>query len=367
MSFSNRFASRLTVAAFCLIAMTSNMFHNALAAPQPLDLSWTSEYSPNTDKLLTIGIVAAEDDFEAIAEAYAEASEYMKNLTGVDFAFMSGESYADVIDPLVDGDIQFALLGASGYVTAYLQSNGTVEPILTAVEEGGVTGYYSIVVVRCDSGIESLDDLAGKTIGKFLFSIRIIIFLIITIIMFSSIVTITIYSYLSFDYLFFDFLLLFIAFADPESTSGFAVPYYSMVHYEEIDPAIYFENTTFSGSHETGVLDVRDGIVDAAATFSSGDLTMVTILVAQEKLDEDEICTIWTSPEIFNGPFTAGPEVTPVMIRDIQTVMERMVTEDPIAFDAVSWEDQVDWVEVDHFDYEPIVGIREWLSTFVDG
>jgi phosphonate transport system substrate-binding protein len=321
MSFSNRFASRLTVAAFCLIAMTSNMFHNALAAPQPLDLSWTSEYSPNTDKLLTIGIVAAEDDFEAIAEGYAEASEYMKNLTGVDFAFMSGESYADVIDPLVDGDIQFALLGASGYVTAYLQSNGTVEPILTAVEEGGVTGYYSIVVVRCDSGIESLDDLAGKTI----------------------------------------------AFSDPDSTSGFAVPYYSMVHYEEIDPAIYFENTTFSGSHETGVLDVRDGIVDAAATFSSGDLTMVTILVAQEKLDEDEICTIWTSPEIFNGPFTAGPEVTPVMIRDIQTVMERMVTEDPIAFDAVSWEDQVDWVEVDHFDYEPIVGIREWLSTFVDG
>jgi phosphonate transport system substrate-binding protein len=321
MSFSNRFASRLTVAAFCLIAMTSNMFHNALAAPQPLDLSWTSEYSPNTDKLLTIGIVAAVDDFEAIAEGYAEASEYMKNLTGVDFAFMSGESYADVIDPLVDGDIQFALLGASGYVTAYLQSNGTVEPILTAVEEGGVTGYYSIVVVRCDSGIESLDDLAGKTI----------------------------------------------AFADPDSTSGFAVPYYSMVHYEEIDPAIYFENTTFSGSHETGVLDVRDGIVDAAATFSSGDLTMVTILVAQEKLDEDEVCTIWTSPEIFNGPFTAGPEVTPVMIRDIQTVMERMVTEDPIAFDAVSWEDQVDWVEVDHFDYEPIVGIREWLSTFVDG
>lgn len=301
--------------------MTSNMFHNALAAPQPLDLSWTSEYSPNTDKLLTIGIVAAVDDFEAIAEGYAEASEYMKNLTGVDFAFMSGESYADVIDPLVDGDIQFALLGASGYFTAYLQSNGTVEPILTAVEEGGVTGYYSIVVVRCDSGIESLDDLAGKTI----------------------------------------------AFADPDSTSGFAVPYYSMVHYEEIDPAIYFENTTFSGSHETGVLDVRDGIVDAAATFSSGDLTMVTILVAQEKLDEDEICTIWTSPEIFNGPFTAGPEVTPVMIRDIQTVMERMVTEDPIAFGAVSWEDQVDWVEVDHFDYEPIVGIREWLSTFVDG
>ena len=173
-------------------SIPSILSYNALAAPQPLDLSWTSAYSPNTDRLLTIGIVAGVEDFEAVADGYAEASEYMKNLTGVDFAFVSGESYEDVINPLVDGDIQFAILGASAYVTAYLQSNGTVEPILTAVEDSGATGYYSIVVVRCDSGIETLNDLVGKTI----------------------------------------------AFADPDSTSGFAA--LSLVSVQGLDFIIFY-------------------------------------------------------------------------------------------------------------------------------
>ena len=35
-------------------------------------------------------------------------------------------------------------------------------PTLTTIKKDGSTGYKSIVVTRCDSGIETLEDAAGK-------------------------------------------------------------------------------------------------------------------------------------------------------------------------------------------------------------
>ena len=42
-----------------------------------------------------------------------------------------------------------------------------------------------------------------------------------------------------------------LAFADPDSTSGYAVPYYNLLK-QGYDPETYFAATPFSGAHETG-------------------------------------------------------------------------------------------------------------------
>ena len=83
--------------------------------------------------------------------------------------------------------------------------------MLTSVQEDDSTGYFGVVVVRCDSGLKTIDDLKGKTL----------------------------------------------AFADPDSTSGYNVPYYNLVQQGYV-PETFFSAIPFSGSHEAGVAGVAN-------------------------------------------------------------------------------------------------------------
>jgi NitT/TauT family transport system substrate-binding protein len=61
---------------------------------------------------------------------------------------------------LLAGQIDIGYVGPSPSVNAYIQSNGTGLVILAGVTSGG-----AVFVVQSDSGIESADDLGGKTFG----------------------------------------------------------------------------------------------------------------------------------------------------------------------------------------------------------
>ncbi len=40
-----------------------------------------------------------------------------------------------------------------------------VDPVLTTVQTDGATGYYSIMLARKDSGINTIEDMKGKKLG----------------------------------------------------------------------------------------------------------------------------------------------------------------------------------------------------------
>jgi phosphonate transport system substrate-binding protein len=169
-------------------------------------------------KEVKIGILSGENERDRI-QRYTPFAKYMTKVLGVPVKIFTASSYAGVMQAMAADQIEFAFYGSSSYAGAWVEMKGNVVPLLTRVMDNGSTGYFSVVVVRSDSPYKNLDDLKGKTL----------------------------------------------AFADPNSTSGYAVPYYNLKKLG-YDPETFFGSIPFSGAHETGVLGVYNGQYDAAAT-----------------------------------------------------------------------------------------------------
>lgn len=286
----------------------------ALAAVPALAQDWKADY-----KTVKFGILSGENESDRITR-YTPFQEYLESTLGVDVEIFTAGNYDGVIQALAADQIEFAFLGSSAYAAAYTESNGGVIPLLTPIQEDDSTGYFSVVVVRCDSPYKKIEDLKGKTL----------------------------------------------AFADPDSTSGYAVPMYNLVQ-QGFDPASYFSATPFSGSHEAGVQGVVNGQFDAAATYINNEKNGIPQrMETKGMIKEGEICWIWTSPEITSGPFTARANLPQALIDEMKAAVMAAPTAAPEAFKEMSGaEDSTakGYVEVNHDRYQWIVDMREWLKT----
>ena len=285
----------------------------ALAALPAFAQDWKADY-----KIVRFGILSGENESDRIAR-YTPFEEYLEKTLGVDVEIFTAGNYDGVIQALAANQIEFAFLGSSAYAAAYTASEGNVVPLLTSVQEDDSTGYFSIISVRCDSGYKSLDDLKGKTL----------------------------------------------AFADPDSTSGYAVPLYNLVQ-QGYEPSSFFGAIPFSGSHEAGVAGVVNGQFDAAATYINNEKNGIPQrMVTKGMINEGEVCWIWTSPEITSGPFTARKNLPQGLIDEMKAAVLNVPTADPAAFLEMSGAEnstQKGYVEVNHDRYQWIVDMRDWLK-----
>ena len=187
-----------------------------LAAVPAFAQDWKADY-----KTVKFGILSGENEQDRLAR-WKGFEAHLETTLGVDVEIFTAGNYDGVIQALADDQIEFAYLGSSAYAAAYTASEGGVQPILATESLTGATGYYSIVTVRCDSGYKTIDDLKGKVL----------------------------------------------AFADPASTSGYAVPLYNLVQQGYV-PETFFSGIPFSGSHEAGVQGVVNKQFDAAAPIKT--------------------------------------------------------------------------------------------------
>lgn len=284
-----------------------------LAAPAFAE-DWRPDY-----KVVRFGILSGENESDRVAR-YTPFQEYLEKTLGVEVEIFTAGNYDGVIQALSANQIEFAFLGSSAYAAAYTASEGNVVPLLTSLQNDDSTGYYSIVAVRCDSGYKSLDDLKGKVM----------------------------------------------AFADPDSTSGYAVPLYNLVQ-QGYDPAVHFAATPFSGSHEAGVQGVVNGQFDAAATYINNEKNGIPQrMVAKGMIAEGEVCWIWTSPEITSGPFTARANLPQGLMDEMKAAVMATPTAAPEAFKEMTGGEnstQKGYVEVNHDRYQWIIDMRDWLKA----
>ncbi|MCT7373686.1 phosphonate ABC transporter substrate-binding protein [Chelativorans salis] len=294
------------------IVITAGLIAGFLPANAAAE-GWKDQY-----KTLRFGVLSSENEKDRIAR-YTAFENYLEKELGVEVEIFTAGSYDGVIQALAADQIEFAFLGSSAYAAAYTETGGGVIPLTTKQQEDGSTGYYSIVVVRCDSGYTSLDDLEGKVL----------------------------------------------AFADPDSTSGYAVPYFNMVK-QGYEPETFFSAVPFSGAHETGVQGVVNGQYDAAATYQNNEINGIPQrMVAKGMIDEDVVCPIWESPEITSGPFTARANLPQDLIEAMQKAVLAVPEKDPEAFremDGGETSTGKGFVTVDHPRYEWIIEMREWLK-----
>jgi phosphonate transport system substrate-binding protein len=194
--------------------------------------------------------------------------------------------------------------------------DGCIEPAVTTLGLDGTTGYYSILTVKSDSPYQSLDDLKGKSI----------------------------------------------AFADPNSTSGYIVPMVSLTK-AGIDPNKYFGQTSFSGGHEQSVRAVLKGTYDACFTWTSEGDTFGNLRMMMDKglLERDQVRVVWKSDLIRNPLLAVRKDLPEQMKKDIAQMYLDMETENKeVLFLAAQGKVQR-YVKVTHADYATQVEARKFL------
>jgi len=285
-----------------------------IAAPAFAD--WREDYA-----VLKFGILSGENEKDRL-QRNEPLRAYLEETLGVEVEIFTAGNYDGVIQAMAADQIEIGRFGSSSYAAAYTATNGGVIPTLTNLRENGATGYYSIVVTRCDSGIETLADAEGKVH----------------------------------------------AFADPDSTSGYAVPYFNMINVENIVPEEFFGTVTFSGSHEAGVTGVVNGTFDTAATWWNNEADGVyQRMIAKGMIEDGVVCKIWESPEITSGPWTFRSNLPADLIEDVTAAIESFPTEDVEGFRIYSeWSEdndnnQAGFQRVNHERYQWIVDMREWI------
>ncbi|KAJ54277.1 phosphate ABC transporter substrate-binding protein [Actibacterium mucosum KCTC 23349] len=279
------------------------------------DAAWKEDY-----QVIKFGILSGENEKDRIAR-YTPFEAYLERELGVEVEIFTAGSYDGVIQAIAADQIEFAFFGSSSYAAAYTGTDGKVEPLVSRIRQDGSTGYYSVLVTRCEDNYSAITDLEGKVV----------------------------------------------AFADPDSTSGYAVPYFNIA--KEVDPKTFFSAIPFSGSHEAGVAGVSQGTFDAAATWQNNAVDgRWQRMIEKGMIAEGEICPIWESPEITSGPFTARKNLPQELKDTMQDLVMNIPEADPEAFKAMTGEvegspnPQVGWIEVDHERYQWIVDMRDWLK-----
>jgi len=286
----------------------------ALIALPAIAQDWKTDY-----RIVRFGVLSGENESDRVAR-YTPFQNYLEKTLGVDVEIFTAGNYDGVIQALAADQIEFSFLGSSAYAAAYTETEGGVIPLLTSLQNDGSTGYYSVLVVRCDSGLKSVDDLKGKTL----------------------------------------------AFADPDSTSGYNVPYYNLVQ-QGYQPEEFFAAIPFSGSHEAGVAGVANGQFDAAATYINNEKNGIPQrMETKGMIKEGEVCVIWTSPEITSGPFTARANLPQGLIDDMKAAVMAAPTAAPEAFKEMTGganSTQQGYAEVNHDRYQWIIDMRDWFKA----
>lgn len=288
-----------------------------LVAMPALAEGWKDDY-----QVVKFGILSGENEKDRLMRN-EPLRAYLEKELGVKVEIFTAGNYDGVIQAIAADQIEVARFGSSSYAAAYTATDGGVVPTLTSIKKDGNTGYRSIVVTRCDSGIKSLADAKGKVH----------------------------------------------AFADPDSTSGFAVPYFNFITVEGFKPEEYFAATPFGGSHEADVQGVVNGTFDTASTYQNNDVDGVYQRMENKgMIDEGVVCKIWESPEITSGPWTFRKNLPAEMIEDVTAAIEAFPAADPegyklySSFDPEDDNPSVGFTRVDTERYQWIVEMRDWIK-----
>lgn len=219
--------------------------------------------------------------------------KYTEEALGVPVKLFAPADYDGVIQGLLGGTIDMAVLGASGYAKIHLADPNAVTPVLVKANADGSFTYYSLGIARKDSGIKTIADAKGKVFG----------------------------------------------FGDPNSTSGYLIPSveipkaYSDIKREDLaDGATgYFKTVKFTGGHEQTIVAVNNGDIDAGVTFGDGqgnwedgyNSGALRKAVDAGLVNMNDLVEIWRSAPIPEGPLVlrnALPE-------DVKTKMTALMAD----------------------------------------
>ena len=217
-----------------------------------------------TLKEFRVGILGGENTQDRLTR-YDEFQKLLSEHLRMPVKLFPAADYAGVMQGIAAGQLEVAGFGASGFAGAWLDCK-CIEPVVVPQEADGSTYYYSVMIVRADSPIRTVEDMKRHSL----------------------------------------------AWADPNSTSGYLIPSATLkTKGVNLTDGAYFSRTGFAGGHEQGVVAVLNKQYDGAVTWTSGQGDIadgysrgnLRSMVDKKMLKMSDIRIIWQSGKIPNGPW----------------------------------------------------------------
>jgi len=210
--------------------------------------------SAQAQKTLELGVGLFQPDKEKNDATYKPMAEYLSKKLGQPVRLRTVDTWEGLAKSLASGETDMALMGPWGYVLANHQAGAEV---MATILYQGKPEYFAIMVTNPKSGINSIDDLKGKTF----------------------------------------------AFGDKGSTSGYLIPFHEFQK-RGIDPDKYFSKVIYT-RHQAIETQVTRGELDAGADFNRNRDTMINdglIKAADSKI-------FWTSAPLPNDAFAVSKDL----------------------------------------------------------
>jgi len=305
--------TRRLVVATAAAALAAPAFAQAVhEMPKPGKRAWAAQVP-----VIRIGLLGGENDADRLAR-YGAYGKLIETTFDVPVKLLPAADYAGVIQAFAAKQIELSYMSPAAYAQAWLQSDGNIVPLTTSQEQDGTTYYVSVLYVRTDSGITTLEQLKGKSL----------------------------------------------AWADPNSASGYLIPR-SEFRQMGIDPepGKYFGRTGFAGGHEQAVVAVLNRQYDAGVTWASGvgDVNEgytrgnLRIMVEKKMLDMKDLRIIWKSRPIENGPLAVRGDTPAEFQADMLALHLAIPKAYPAIYHAVDMGSSQAWVPVKHSDYQVFI------------
>jgi phosphonate transport system substrate-binding protein len=134
----------------------------AIAAALGLGLA-VAHAEPDKPKEFRVGLLGGENTQDRLAR-YGKFQQLLEAKLGIPVRLFPAADYAGVMQGIAAGQLEMAGFGASGFAGAWLDCK-CIEPIVVPQESDGSTNYYSVMVVLAGSGIKSIDDMKGRSLA----------------------------------------------------------------------------------------------------------------------------------------------------------------------------------------------------------
>ena len=266
-----------------------------------------------------VGILGGENTQDRLAR-YDQFQQLLSEHLRMPVKLYPAADYAGVMQGIAAGQLEAAEFGASGFAGAWLDCK-CIEPVAVTQEKDGSTYYYSVMVVRADSGIKTLADMKGHSL----------------------------------------------AWADPNSTSGYLTPSATLkTKGIKLEDGAYFSKTGFSGGHEQGVVAVLNKQYDAAVTWTSGQgeesegytRGNLRSMVDRKMLNMSDIRIIWQSGKIPNGPWAVRTALPAELKRSFTAFLLELPTSHRKVYDDIEQGSGVGFAPATMTLYQDIIDLR---------
>lgn len=212
-------------------------------------------------QVVRFGILRTESS-DSLSALWDPFLKDMRDQTGLKIEEVYATDYASLVEAFRYNKMEAAWLSNKPGMEAVDRAN--VEVFARTMKEGGVPGYYAIIIVPASSPIKTVDDLlkCDKT--------------------------------------------LTFGMGDPNSTSAYLVPSLYLFAPRGVEPADCFK-TVRTADHDANAVGVVSRQLDAAATADS----QIQRMAETRPQDVKKVREIWRSPLIQNDPMLWRKDLDP--------------------------------------------------------